>query len=124
MFQAIRKVTLNAQLGPFETFEELQAAASREMPGTVLIRGNAASGGEVKDANGFVSGKWTMPYQLLHPVTHQALTGPVETFEELQVAIAKEAPGTTLRLANPKIDKHSGEVVDSLGAIVGKWTED
>lgn len=124
MFQAIRKLVVMAQLGPFESFEELQAAVTREMPGTVVIRGTGSSGGEIKDAQGFVGGSWTMPYQLLHQVNANAITGPVETFEELQVAIAAEAPGTTLRLANPKIDKHSGDVVDSLGSVVGKWTEE
>jgi hypothetical protein len=122
MFTAIRTVTLNAQLGPFDTFEELQAAASREMPGAVLIRGNATSG-EVKNAQGYVVGKWTLPFQLLHPVTLQAITGPLETFEELQEAVSAETPGAVLHVANPKIDKHAGEITDSLGAPIGKWTE-
>jgi hypothetical protein len=122
MFHAIRKVTLNAQLGPFDTFEELQAAASREIPGAVLIRGNATSG-DVKNAQGYVIGKWTLPFQLLHPVTLNAITGPFDTFEELQAEIAKEAPGTVLHVANPKVDKHSGDVTDSQGNVVGKWTE-
>jgi hypothetical protein len=33
MLAAIRGVSFNAQLGPFETFAELQAAGSRELPG-------------------------------------------------------------------------------------------
>jgi hypothetical protein len=122
MFTAIRTVTLNAQLGPFQTFEELQAAASREMPGAVLIRGNASSG-DMKNAQGFVVGTWTLPFQLLHPVTLQAITGPVDTFEELQSAVSAETPGTVLHVANPKVDKHSGEITNSLGQVTGKWTE-
>jgi hypothetical protein len=122
MFQTIRTVTLNAQLGPFDTFEELQAAASREMPGSVLIRGGA-SNGEVKNAQGYVTGSWTLPFQLLRPVTLSAITGPTDTFEELQAAVSAETPGTVLHPANPKIDKHAGEVTDSLGQAVGKWTE-
>jgi hypothetical protein len=122
MFQAIRKVTVNAQLGPYDTFEELQAAASREMPGSVLIRGNATSG-DIKNAGGFVVGKWTMPFQLLHTVSLNAITGPFDTFEELQEAVSKETPGSILRLANPKVDKHSGDVTDSQGVVTGKWYE-
>jgi len=37
MYQLLHKVTLNAQIGPFETFEELQSAVATQTPGSVCI---------------------------------------------------------------------------------------
>lgn len=122
MFTAIRTVTLNAQLGPFDTFEEFQAAIAREIPGAVAIKGHANSG-EVKSASGAVIAGWSSPYQMVRPVTLNAITGPLDTFEGLQAAVSAETPGTVLHVANPKVDKHSGEITNSTGQSVGKWTE-
>ena len=46
MFAAIRNVKFNAQIGPHETFAELQAAAAREIPGAV------------RDSAGRNAGQW------------------------------------------------------------------
>lgn len=122
MFTAIRTLSLHQHLGPFQTFEELQAAIGRERPGSVAVYSNTGSG-DIKGPQGQVIGGWSSPYQCAYPITVNVLTGPVDTFEELQFAVGKDAPWAALRAPNPKVDKHSGDVVDSQGNAIGKWTE-
>ena len=122
MFQLIRNLSLNVQLGPFGTFEELQAAAA---PGIVLIAAvpNATSG-DYKSADGTV-GRWTSPpFSLIHPASFTALTGPYDTFEELQAAVSRQIPGTVLVPAakNAK-NPHVGFANDSQGRPIGEWQE-
>jgi hypothetical protein len=64
-FSMMRKITVDAQLGPFETFSELQSAAATEHPGTVLIRPDpkgfpkqTLKSGDVHDAQGHIVGTW------------------------------------------------------------------
>jgi hypothetical protein len=127
MFQLTQKLTLNVQVGPFDTFEELQAAAAREIPGAVVIADNPrqnAHAGQVKDSSGNVIAQWSMPFSFIRPVSFTRIVGPVDTYEELEAAAAKEIPGTKLVHANPKAkDAHSGDVTDSRGNVTGKWTE-
>jgi hypothetical protein len=126
MFQLVRKISLNAQLGPFGSFAELQSAVAREMPGCVVIPPlpNALSG-EVKSAEGAVMGRWEAePYRFIHPVSFTAYTGPTDTFEELEVAAAAEIPGAKLlKPVKGAKDQHAGIVTDSLGTPIGEWRE-
>jgi hypothetical protein len=125
-FQLVRKISLNAQLGPFGSFTELQSAVAREMPGCVAIPPlpNALSG-ECKSADGALIGRWEAdPYRLVHPVSFTAYTGPCDTFEELEEAAGREIPGSKLlKPAKGSKDQHSGDVTDSLGRPIGKWQE-
>lgn len=115
---------MNALAGPFETLEEMQAAASRIVPGAVIVRQNAHSG-EVKNAQSQTVGAWSAaPYQFTRRVAFTALVGPCATFEELQEAAQRELPGSRLAPPDPKAeDKHAGDVKDSLGNTIGTWTE-
>lgn len=60
-FTSLHEVTLNASIGPFETFEELQAATARQTPGALCVPAGPntnATSGKVKDQGGNVIGTW------------------------------------------------------------------
>ena len=126
-FSSLQKIAVNAQLGPFQTFEELQSAVAREMPGAVVLPANpkqGQNGGEIKNSSGAVIGGWSMPFNTIRPLTLNVYCGPYETYEELQSAVALQLPGSTLVAAGPHAkDAHSGDVRDSQGHIDGTWTE-
>ena len=125
-FTLVQTVPLRVQVGPFASFEELQSAVARTIPGAVAIPASPATAksGAIKDSAGNVTGEWSMPYQFMHPLTLNAQLGPFETFEELQAAAAKQIPGTKLiPAALHAKDAHVGDVQDYRGQVTGQWTE-
>jgi hypothetical protein len=128
MFAAIRHVAFSAQLGPHETFAELQAAASGAIPGAVLIPPvQNSTQGRCKGAGGEDLGLWHgPPFVMAYPVAFTAYIGPFETLDELQVAVSHQVPGAALVLPVKHLlgaSDHLGEVRDSAGHNVGQWIE-
>jgi hypothetical protein len=127
MFSVVRPVSFNAQLGPYESFTELQAAVAREIPGAIIVPGGAnATQGHAKGASGEDLGMWhSVPFTFVHPVSFTAYTGPCETIEELQVKIAQQVPGAVLVPPAKRLlgSEKVGEVRDSSGRVIGQWIE-
>jgi hypothetical protein len=127
MFYVLRKCSFSAQLGPYESFPELQAAAAREIPGTVLVtQGANVTQGPIKNAAGNQIGTWhAPPFAMQYPVHLTAYTGPCETLDDMEAAIALEVPGAKLVPPARHLLKseHTGNVTDSQGRIVGQWYE-
>ena len=126
MFSAIRNVKFNAQIGPHETFAELQAAAAREIPGAVLTGPPNANTtqGKCKGADGGDLGLWTgPPFVLTHPVSLTTYTGPFETLDELQIAVSHDIPSAVLVPPAKGSSGHAGEIRDSAGRNAGQWIE-
>jgi hypothetical protein len=64
-FSLTRDITIKQQLGPYNTFAEMQSAVALETPGTVCIRPDAKGfpkqtlkSGEVHDSAGHITGEW------------------------------------------------------------------
>jgi hypothetical protein len=126
MFSMLRPLSFSAQLGPYDTFAELQAAAGREIPGSILIPAPSNSTqGRITNASGADLGLWhSPPFTLAYPVSLTAYTGPCETVQDMQTAISKQIPGALLipPVKGAK-DQKSGEVQDAQGNTVGHWYE-
>lgn len=127
MFSVHRPVSFSAQIGPYETFAELQAAAQRQIPGVVLIPpAPNATQGQIKTASGTDLGLWhSPPFTMVYPVSFTALTGPADTMDDLQIALSKEVPGALLTPPVKHLLKNAntGNVVDSQGRVIGQWYE-
>ena len=127
MFFALRKVSFSAQLGPYESFAELQAAAGREIPDAILVtHGANLTQGPIRNSTGSDIGTWNAPpFTLHHQVSLTACTGPSDTIEELEIALCKEVPGAKVL---PPVkhfleNEHMGNVADSSGNVIGHWYE-
>lgn len=127
MFSAIRKVSFQAQIGPYQSLEELQAAVSRELPGTVLVPSGAnLTQGPIKNAAGVELGLWHgAPFTMLHPVSFTAYTGPCATLDDLETVLVREVPGAVLVAPKKHFleSEHSGDIHNSAGQVIGQWIE-
>jgi hypothetical protein len=128
MFAAIRGVSFNAQLGPFETFAELQAAGSRELPGSLFIPAASANvaQGLCRAADGSPLGTWHgPPFSMSYPVALRSYIGEFDSLDELQVAVAHVIAGAVMVPPNKKLfgSEHRGDIMDASGHVAAHWIE-
>jgi len=123
-FQLMRPLQLKVQIGPFESFAELESAAHQQIPGIVLIPAvdKNATQGQVKGPDGADWGFWqASPFTLVYPLALTQLLGPFDTVDELKAAAAQAIPGAVL--LTPAKHARTGEVRDQAGRLAGEWME-